>query len=141
MSITFWNALKATPALFGVSLLIASSAYARENTTEQTAVPTVETAVQVDTQLAENTAVSQLTPLETRSTANLPDNTPVSEVAQAEAAPLDTTSILEQINHYSNGVNNDSLDQVTNVTQFRDVSPGDWAYEALRSLSRWTGKN
>ena len=27
-----------------------------------------------------------------------------------------------------------SLSQVTNVSQLRDVSPGDWAYEALRSL-------
>ena len=27
-----------------------------------------------------------------------------------------------------------SLDQVTNVNQLRDVSPSDWAYEALRSL-------
>ncbi|EGJ32440.1 carbohydrate-selective porin, OprB family, partial [Moorena producens 3L] len=28
----------------------------------------------------------------------------------------------------------DSIDQVTSVSQLRDVSPGDWAYEALRSL-------
>jgi hypothetical protein len=28
----------------------------------------------------------------------------------------------------------DPLDQVTNVSQLRDVSPGDWAFEALRSL-------
>ena len=28
----------------------------------------------------------------------------------------------------------DPLSQVTNVNQLRDVSPGDWAYEALRSL-------
>ncbi|EDX73985.1 carbohydrate-selective porin, OprB family [Coleofasciculus chthonoplastes PCC 7420] len=28
----------------------------------------------------------------------------------------------------------DPMDQVTNVSQLRDVSPGDWAYEALRSL-------
>ncbi|HBL62239.1 MAG TPA: porin [Cyanobacteria bacterium UBA8803] len=30
--------------------------------------------------------------------------------------------------------NDDSMSQVTNVSQLRDVSPGDWAYEALRSL-------
>jgi hypothetical protein len=29
---------------------------------------------------------------------------------------------------------NASMSQVTNVTQLRDVSPGDWAFEALRSL-------
>ena len=28
----------------------------------------------------------------------------------------------------------DSMSQVTNVNQLRDVSPADWAYEALRSL-------
>jgi hypothetical protein len=28
----------------------------------------------------------------------------------------------------------DSLGQVTNVSELKDVSPGDWAYEALRSL-------
>jgi Carbohydrate-selective porin, OprB family/S-layer homology domain len=28
----------------------------------------------------------------------------------------------------------DSLNQVTNVSQLQDVQPGDWAYEALRSL-------
>ncbi len=26
------------------------------------------------------------------------------------------------------------MDQVTNVNQLRDVSPQDWAYEALRNL-------
>ncbi len=31
-------------------------------------------------------------------------------------------------------VKQNSLAQVTNVSQLRDVSPGDWAYEALRSL-------
>ena len=29
---------------------------------------------------------------------------------------------------------NDTMSQVTNVSQLRDVSPGDWAFEALRSL-------
>jgi len=42
--------------------------------------------------------------------------------------------VLEQINNYSNPLGTDSLDQVTNVSQLRDVSPSDWAFEALRSL-------
>jgi len=29
---------------------------------------------------------------------------------------------------------NDPMEQITNVSQLRDVSPGDWAYEALRNL-------
>ena len=49
-------------------------------------------------------------------------------VAQTE---LNTT--LEQINQYKNSQNG-AMSQVTNVNQLRDVSPADWAYEALRSL-------
>ncbi|NEO99361.1 MAG: iron uptake porin [Symploca sp. SIO2E9] len=58
----------------------------------------------------------------------------------AQALPVasdniaDATEVLEQINRYSNNGNNNSLNQITNVSQLRDVSPGDWAYEALRSL-------
>ena len=41
---------------------------------------------------------------------------------------------LEQINNYQIQNSSDSLSQVTNVNQLRDVQPTDWAYEALRSL-------
>ena len=40
---------------------------------------------------------------------------------------------LEQINNYQD-LKQGSQSQVTNVNQLRDVSPTDWAYEALRSL-------
>ena len=42
-----------------------------------------------------------------------------------------TEATLEQINNYSDGT---SQSQVTSVSQLSDVSPTDWAYEALRSL-------
>ena len=41
---------------------------------------------------------------------------------------------LEQINNYQQMGQDNSQSQVTNVNQLRDVSPTDWAYEALRSL-------
>ena len=41
---------------------------------------------------------------------------------------------FDQINRYAVPKNDDALGQVTNVNQLRDVSPTDWAYEALRSL-------
>ncbi len=44
----------------------------------------------------------------------------------------DTDKILSQVNRYNQ--TSDSMAQVTNVSQLRDVSPTDWAYEALRSL-------
>ncbi|VEP12381.1 conserved exported hypothetical protein [Hyella patelloides LEGE 07179] len=55
----------------------------------------------------------------------------------AETAPsVEANSVdnsLEQINRYQSS-GNDSMSQVTNVNQLRDVSPADWSYEALRSL-------
>lgn len=40
--------------------------------------------------------------------------------------------LIEQLQEYSQ--EEDSLEQVTNVNQLRDVSPTDWAFEALRNL-------
>ena len=41
---------------------------------------------------------------------------------------------LTQLESYSQEGQLNSIEQVTNVNQLRDVSPTDWAYEALRSL-------
>ncbi|NEQ24319.1 MAG: iron uptake porin, partial [Microcoleus sp. SIO2G3] len=55
-------------------------------------------------------------------------------LAQATpSAPADS-NVLDQINRYSREGNSNTIDQVTNVNQLSDVSPGDWAYEALQSL-------
>ena len=40
----------------------------------------------------------------------------------------------EPLTEHGTNVNVGSMEQVTNVNQLRDVSPTDWAYEALRSL-------
>jgi hypothetical protein len=42
--------------------------------------------------------------------------------------------LINQLNNYSSEGQPSSVNQVTNVNQLRDVSPADWAYEALRSL-------
>ena len=49
-------------------------------------------------------------------------------------AEAGNSQILDQINNYSQEGRSKSRNQVTNVNQLRDVSPTDWAYEALRSL-------
>jgi hypothetical protein len=49
----------------------------------------------------------------------------------APNALAEKDEILEQIDRYDRET---SIDQVTNVSELKDVSPGDWAYEALRSL-------
>ncbi len=50
----------------------------------------------------------------------------------------ETNQLIEQLQKYSQEgteqSNSNNLNQVTNVNQLRDVSPTDWAYEALRSL-------
>ncbi|NEO41728.1 MAG: iron uptake porin [Moorea sp. SIOASIH] len=105
MSTSFWNTIKYSPALLGASLLVANNAYGAPK-------------------------------LEASSTETLPAPQELS-VAQAtgESKGESNSEILKQINLYnSNSTDVDSIDQVTSVSQLRDVSPGDWAYEALRSL-------
>ena len=105
MSTSFWNTIKYSPALVGASLLVANNAYGAPK-------------------------------LEASSTETLPAPQELS-VAQAkgESKGESNSEILQQINLYnSNSTDVDALEQVTSVSQLRDVSPGDWAYEALRSL-------
>ena len=52
--------------------------------------------------------------------------------ADSVQAQSQTNELLEQIEQY--GQERRNIGQVTNVNQLRDVSPTDWAYEALRSL-------
>ena len=49
-----------------------------------------------------------------------------------QAQTTTTDELLQQVQRY--GSENQNIGQVTNVNQLRDVSPTDWAYEALRSL-------
>jgi hypothetical protein len=52
----------------------------------------------------------------------------------AQATP-DPNQLLQRIEQYGNeGQGANAVDQVNSVTQFRDVQPTDWAYEALRGL-------
>ncbi|GAB4179709.1 MAG: hypothetical protein Fur006_13260 [Coleofasciculaceae cyanobacterium] len=46
----------------------------------------------------------------------------------------DITSVAESSSNERDTDTNDAMSQITNVSQLRDISPGDWAYEALRSL-------
>ena len=50
----------------------------------------------------------------------------------ASTVPAGDGELLRQLNRYSNEGEVNS--QVTNISQLRDVSPRDWAFEALRSL-------
>jgi hypothetical protein len=57
---------------------------------------------------------------------------PPPQTSTEAPALVDVTSVTE-LSTPGDGIN-DAMSQVTNVSQLRDVSPGDWAFEALRSL-------
>jgi hypothetical protein len=52
----------------------------------------------------------------------------------AQATTENDAQIINQLDNYSTEGGVSSQDQVTSVSQLRDVSPTDWAFEALRSL-------
>ena len=54
------------------------------------------------------------------------------ELADTSISQSSPSQIWEQLNDYTN--QDSSFNQITNVNQLRDVSPSDWAYEALRNL-------
>ena len=58
------------------------------------------------------------------------------DYVQAQTKP---DEILERIEQYTQEGREHNLDQVINVNQLRDVSPTDWSYEALRSLTERYG--
>ncbi|WP_017651816.1 iron uptake porin [Fortiea contorta] len=107
MSNLLWKSLVVSPAVLGATLLVSATAIAAPNAT---------------------TEVSST------------DKQPVAEVAQktdilAQAIPASKdSSVLEQVNRYSKEGNNNVQSQVTSVSQFSDVQPTDWAFQALQSL-------
>jgi hypothetical protein len=111
------------------SIAVASSIPARESLPEQAAAT-----VELHQAVAKETSASQLTPSGVSLSGNPAPTTLAQQVPAAENTTTDSSEVLQQINRYSTEESNTSLDQVTNVSQLRDVSPGDWAYEALRSL-------
>ncbi len=51
----------------------------------------------------------------------------------AQAQP-NSSNILQDVKNYSNEGQSTSVSQVTSVSQFSDVQPTDWAFQALQSL-------
>lgn len=50
------------------------------------------------------------------------------------SAQTSNTELLDQIDQYNQEGAQPTQGQVRSITQLRDVSPGDWAYDALRNL-------
>jgi hypothetical protein len=112
MSNLLWKSLVVSPAVLGATLLVSSTAIAAPNTATEVATTEVATTETAFPEIAQQPAV----------------------VAQA-APTTENTKVIDQVNRYSNeGRNNNSLAQVTSVSQFSDVQPNDWAFQALQSL-------
>ncbi|MGC1393967.1 MAG: iron uptake porin [Coleofasciculaceae cyanobacterium] len=135
-----WRAGLLSPAILGVMLVASTRVLAVETLTAQpqavnTSVPTQDKQEPLAAVAPDKTSVSEVSLPTPESTAQS-TITKISQLNQDSFNNSDATEsdILKQINSYSNEDNNNALDQVTNVSQLRDVSPGDWAFEALRSL-------
>ncbi|MBD2501421.1 iron uptake porin [Anabaena azotica] len=108
MSNILWKSLVVSPAVLGATLLVSSTAIAATNAT--TEVSTTDTVVP--------TEVAQQQP-----------------AIVAQAAPTtNETQIINQVDRYGNEGRSNAQGQVTSVSQFSDVQPTDWAFQALQSL-------
>jgi Carbohydrate-selective porin, OprB family/S-layer homology domain len=105
MSNILWKSLVVSPAALGAALLLSSTAIAATTTTTETSS------------------------IETSSA------TEVSQKPEVLVEETKTAQFLAQakVNPFSNE-NNNSQSQVTSVSQFSDVQPTDWAFQALQSL-------
>lgn len=135
MSKILWKSLLISPAVLGATLAVcAGTKPALSATAENLATPETAQAQTVEAQPVA-IAASPVTPVDNTT---VEFSNPVPEVPQIAQVPPTAQSnpdaVLQQLNRYSNEGSVNAQDQVTNVSQLRDVSPGDWAYEALRSL-------
>ncbi len=164
MSKSLLNLLRVSPAILGASVLMATGAYAaqspeavalqtEQNTTgisnasvgtipaplELSATPITVAPEAMTTALNLPTApltVNSTAPASATAATQLPQLTaPTASTAPTFTASTPATGdgeLLRQLNRYSNEGEVNS--QVTNISQLRDVSPRDWAFEALRNL-------
>ncbi|HEY9873722.1 MAG TPA: iron uptake porin [Candidatus Obscuribacterales bacterium] len=144
MSNTVWNSLLVSPAVVGVSLMVSTSvAIQQESKAIASEMPEVQmqeiqgvsetpTATTFKTDIKSPAVAEIQTPA---AVAMTPTGQIVSEIAASKNDAAADTSVLEQLQHYSNeNSDEDPMGQLTSVSQFRDVQPSDWAYEALSRI-------
>ena len=83
--------------------------------------------------LVSSTAIAATSTTQEASSIETSSTTEVSQKPAVLATETKEAQILAQVNRYSNE-NNTSINQVTSVSQFSDVQPTDWAFQALQSL-------
>ena len=146
MSKMLWNALVLSPAVLGATIIAANSTLAADNSrrsiTQENAtainLPAIGSFQERPEAQATNTAIQGLAVSPSSEVSSIPTKpTQVAQVPDAVNEPS-TDSTLDRINQYNEEVDSstevESLDQVTSVSQLRDVQPTDWAFQALQSL-------
>ncbi|MEH2299814.1 MAG: iron uptake porin [Nostoc sp.] len=120
MSHILWKTLVLSPVVLGVTVLVCARAMAAEVASSSKDIKAKVT--QTEAPIA--------------STASIFIQTEQPKVnQQLVAQKTDDNKVLEEVNRYSSeGKNQNSPSQVTSVSQFSDVQPTDWAFQALQSL-------
>lgn len=122
MSNILWKSLVVSPAVLGATILVSTSAIAAPSAANSEA-KSVEVAQVESTEVKQNSASA--------ATVVAPEAPQV----LAQAQPQTEVNVLDQVNKYgAEGRNGGSQGQVTSVSQFSDVQPTDWAFQALQSL-------
>ncbi|NEP15000.1 MAG: iron uptake porin [Symploca sp. SIO2C1] len=122
MSKLLWKSLLISPLVLGATLVLSGGEARAADSASSTASETL---------AATETVEAQVTESKLSQSPEIP--APATELAQVTpAAPSNETEILNQLDQYSSEGNSQS--QLTSISELRDVSPGDWAYDALREL-------
>ncbi|WP_448267663.1 iron uptake porin [Nostoc sp. DSM 114159] len=120
MSDLLWKTLVLSPVVLGVTVLVSARAIAAEGASSFEDIKLK--AAQTEAPITSNASIFIQT-----------EQRKVNQQLVAQKA--DEKKVLEDVNRYSNeGKNQNSLSQVTSVSQFSDVQPTDWAFQALQSL-------
>jgi hypothetical protein len=150
MSKIMWKSLLVSPAILSAALMASHGAVAAETQAvkEINQTQTVAVNAEVDTTKASTTQQVALNISEptSKATTEVPSKLNL-ETSVAQAAPSNgsvtspaDTNLLNQIERYGKeGSGSTEAGQVTNVSQFRDVQPSDWAYEALSRVVQTYG--
>jgi hypothetical protein len=136
MSNILWKSLVVSPAVLGATLLVSATAIAAPSsaTPEVVKVDLSTSQQQGNSTQTEFTAAVGATEIPQQSDilAQVQQQTQVQQLAQVQQTEV---NVLEQVNQYgSEGKTTNSQSQVTSVSQFSDVQPTDWAFQALQSL-------
>ena len=125
MSKLLWKSLLISPAVLGATLILSGGEVRAAESTNSIAAEAVETLA------ATETIETPVIESELSESPEIPE--PATELAQVTPAePSNEAEILNQLDQYSS--EGDSQSQLTSITELSDVSPGDWAYDALREL-------